>query len=83
MMEYDHLRLGELFALVEKCPLERRVLFDFGGLSPRGMYSYRGYYDDLAIGYVEDTFVSVAEFLNNLRAVSGSLLTKYRDPLAR
>lgn len=51
------MRLGELIAALKAMPKKHedgepvRVYFDFCGLIPDGLASYRGYYDHLALGH--------------------------------
>jgi hypothetical protein len=47
------LDLGELIDVLEKAHPDAAVVFDFGTIRPRGLHSYRGYYEDLAIGYAD------------------------------
>ena len=43
--------IGETIAMLDKFDDDKRIAFDFAGLTPHRLFSYRGYYDDLAIGY--------------------------------
>lgn len=47
-------QLGSLIAALSKQPADNLVRFDFCGLVPRGVDSYRGFYDHLAIGWGPD-----------------------------
>lgn len=61
---------------------DEKVYFDFGRMYPTEINSYRGYYEDLAIGYTEDYRKnepqSVAEFLNQLNACLGRSFQGYK-----
>jgi len=47
----EQMTLGEMISALQKCDQDATVRFDFGGLHPASMDSYRGYYDQLAIGF--------------------------------
>lgn len=48
------------------------IRFDFCSLVPIGLDSYRGYYEDLAIGWSPDTAPTVGLLLEYLKAKLGS-----------
>lgn len=55
------------------------VYFDFCGFSPDGIDSYRGFYDELALGYSKDKkIMSIDEFLSMLEFTVGVTLTGYK-----
>lgn len=62
------LTLGELIEALEKQDQKKPVKFDFCYFSPDGVHSYRGYYEQLAIGYSykEADVPTVEEFLKVL-----------------
>lgn len=72
--------LGQLIDLVEKRPPDQDVYLDHHHLRPKGIGSYRGHYDQLAIEYDCDDHprVTTAEFLKMLREVEGKTLTGYK-----
>lgn len=47
----NQLTLGEFIALLEECKPDAEIRYDFCDLMPEGIDSYRGYYDQLAIGW--------------------------------
>lgn len=51
----------------------RWLLFDFGGLGPTTVDSYRGYYDHLALGFTErSSLPELPAILKNLKAAVGA-----------
>ncbi len=50
-MTNNGLNLGQLIDELKKHPGDAHVTFDFGGLAPDCLDSYRGYYEDLALGF--------------------------------
>lgn len=65
------LNLGQVITLLSKRPGDHLCAFDFGGTRPAGVGSYRGFYEDLAIGFEEDNSATVAEVLATLKAAIG------------
>lgn len=60
--------LGELITALEKRPQDEHVSFDFGGCAPTNLASYRGYYEDMALGFTENGLApTVADLLTRLR----------------
>ncbi len=52
---HNQLTIGQLIDLLEKRPPKQVVLFDFGDATcPTSVSSYRGYYEDLALGHRDD-----------------------------
>ncbi len=47
--------LGALIAALERCGADADVQFDFCYLRPTTLGSYRGYYDDLALGWTNES----------------------------
>lgn len=65
------LKLGGLIAALERAPQEKPVYFDVLNLAPTTFASYRGYYDDLALGFSGDYSASaptVAQLLEQCKA---------------
>lgn len=66
------LTLGELIKSLSRCDKERTVKFDFCYFYPSGTHSYRGYYEQLAIGYSDEaTAPEVGDFLEELKGAVG------------
>lgn len=67
------LALGELIDLLKGEAQSDEVRFDFGLLIPRKVASYRGYYEQLALGYDQDwqKSVTVADLLAELGGAVG------------
>lgn len=57
------LNLGQLVYELEKYKGEKNVRFDFGSFSPDGFDSYRGYYEQLALGFRESPQITVDALL--------------------
>ncbi len=80
-MNTQPITLGELTDLLEQRPQDQDVRFDFCGMVPTGVDSYRGYYDHLAIGFAEfsDTkMLTVADLVSVLRAANRSTFEGYK-----
>tara|TARA_R110002072_G_scaffold63430_2_gene157822 strand:+ start:430 stop:777 length:348 start_codon:yes stop_codon:yes gene_type:complete len=73
------MKLGSIIQQLEGCDPEAPVRFDFGGLSPdpTQLDSYRGYYNDLALGWT-DRSCTVQELLEALREANGRTFTGYK-----
>lgn len=64
--------LGKLIRLLEMEKQDNEVRFDFGYFRPRGLESYRGSYDHLALSYTEDhAHFTVADLLALLKGAIG------------
>jgi hypothetical protein len=61
-----HLTLGKLITALKALPAQTPVVFDNGN-SPDDFYSYRGYYEDLAIGEKTEE-VTAGQFLDKLES---------------
>lgn len=72
--------LGKLIRLLECEKPENHVCFDFGGMTPTDIDSYRGYYDQLAIGYQDkyDESMTVAKLLEILTKSVGGTFHGYK-----
>jgi hypothetical protein len=66
--------LGDLIEALETRDPDGFVCYDFGLMRPTGLCSYRGYYDQLALGYGEevDTDIKVKDLLGILRDAVGN-----------
>lgn len=69
--------VGQLRKWLQRQREEHTVRFDFGGLYPAGFASYRGYYEDLAIGFSADPR-TVGSLLAELDAILGHEITGYK-----
>jgi len=47
----NQLTLGELIDALKRCNQDASINFDFCMFVPAGLRSYRGYYEDLALGF--------------------------------
>lgn len=54
MTPFGTMSLDELVDALDAVPGDTPVRFAFGGLRPKGIASYRGFYDHLAIGFTLD-----------------------------
>jgi hypothetical protein len=64
-------------------PKDNEVYFNFGDFFPMGIASYRGYYDQLALGYFSDTESLnkpklVSDWLNDLTLCIGKQFGGYK-----
>ena len=75
----QNMRLGAFIEALEKRPQDQRISFDFCGLSPEKLQSYRGFYDDLALPFdVAYPSVKVSDMLANARAAIGRTFEGYK-----
>lgn len=81
----EQFTLGKLIdALLVVPNREAKVKYDFGYLYPTTFESYRGYYEDLAIGYADggrygsDEQHTAAKFLALAEAASGATFTGWK-----
>ena len=74
------LNLGELIRLLEAQPPTNTVTFDFCGRVPDRLDSYRGFYDQLALGWRECEMkeVHVSDLLEALYGALGNVFTGYK-----
>lgn len=71
--------LGALIDALERRPQDSEVRFAFGYFAPKGLGSYRGFYEHLAIGYDADAPMrTVADFLSDLRDAVGRMYEGYK-----
>jgi hypothetical protein len=70
--------LGELIEQLSKCNKTAHVYFDFCGLRPTGLGSYRGYYDQLALGWKEEGLVTVGDLLAECQSAIGQTYEGYK-----
>lgn len=76
----EQMTLGELITALKRKDPERPVYFDFVHFQPKGIHSYRGYYDQLAIGYNNEAGYNmrVSELLPLLRDALGATFQGYK-----
>jgi hypothetical protein len=74
--------LGKLIRLLELEPADNEVRFDFCYNEPTTLASYRGFYDQLALGYRQMTFdkesPQVRTLLDELRQAIGKTYQGYK-----
>jgi len=72
--------LGALIQQLASCAPNADVRFDFCGFVPKGLASYRGYYDQLALGYAncQDERTTVEKLLTELRGAVGKTFHGYK-----
>lgn len=72
--------LGELIGLLEGVPSTCEVRFAFNDFVPTRLQSYRGYYEQLALGFDTDyqRGCTVANLLTALRSAIGATLDSYK-----
>lgn len=69
--------LGGLITILQHKDPELFVCLDFVHFRPQGIHSYRGYYDQLAIGYGTDD-ITVAQLLELCKDADGKTFTGYK-----
>ena len=74
----NQMTLGELIATLKRKDPDHYVTFGFDYARPTCVDSYRGYYEDLAIGYKRHEPCTVASLLKMLEAVDGQTLTGWK-----
>lgn len=72
------MKLGAFIAALEKAKPDAYIQFDWAGLHPGRMRSYRGYYDHLAIDPTSGIFHTVKEMLDHAKAVLGTTMEGYK-----
>lgn len=71
------MNLGEIIDALQSAEVDATVCFDFGGLEPTGVKSYRGYYSDLALGFADEG-MKAGELLTTLKAAVGAVFEGYK-----
>lgn len=72
------LNLGELISLLSRFNPESNVRFAFGYFAPTTLASYRGYYEQLALGYEEGKECTIEELLKRCRDMVGGTVQGYK-----
>lgn len=71
--------VGELIDALERKPADMKLRLDFDYFRPVNIDSYRGYYEDVAIGYDREApEMTVDEFRSHLKSKLGSQMTGYK-----
>lgn len=79
MQRHKQMTLGQLIDALERKDHAMGVQFSFVSMVPTGVHSYRGYYDQLAIGYEERyPKPTVGELLATLKDADGQTFTGYK-----
>lgn len=76
----EQLNLGQLIFLLARCDPTAIVRFDFVYFVPTTIDSYRGYYEQLAIGYTNESGVecTVEDLLKRCKDMLGAKVTGYK-----
>ena len=76
------LTLGGLINELKRFPSDSKIVYDFCDFYPSGLASYRGYYEDLALGFSRDyddkEAPTVKEILNVLEQAIGKEFYGYK-----
>lgn len=73
----EQLTLGELIAALKPLDKDKAVRFDFVHFKPHGIHSYRGYYEQIALGYGHD-HITVAQLLELCSGALGKTFEGYK-----
>lgn len=74
----ETLTLGQLITALEKQPPQNNVRFDFCGFVPTTLDSWRGRYQDLAVGFDANTSKTVEQFLAECKEAIGKQFIGYK-----
>jgi hypothetical protein len=78
----EQLTLGGLIAALEGFSYDRSVRFAFGRFEVSSVASYRGYYDELALGWIDPVFdapsKTVRDVLEDLKSAVGMRFDGYK-----
>ena len=79
-MSDKQITLGQLIDALDKVPPSTRVYYDWCRVAPASLNSYRGYYEDLALGYDcrRGAACEAGELLKECRGVVNSYLEGYK-----
>lgn len=72
-MNNNGLNYSEFLTAISDLDPETFIRFDFGGLIPCGYHSYRGYYEDCAIGFGQGEMLA-GEYALELKSMLGKPL---------
>jgi hypothetical protein len=74
----DGLRLGQLISELEKSQAKTVRIAGPIPMHPQRVYSYRGYYSDLAIEFNSSTPITLETFVATLRSADGHIFEGYK-----
>jgi hypothetical protein len=77
----DHLTLGGLIEQLQDVDPAKEILFDFCFFMPKQFRSYRGFYEDLALGYESydrGLSISALDLYNRASDMLGKTITGYK-----
>lgn len=78
-MADNQMTLGELLRELRGHDQDKFIAFDFANFNPAdGVDSYRGYYEDLAIGYADGVDTKVGEVVKWLEEAEGKTFYGYK-----
>lgn len=77
-LDTNPITLGEFIGALEKCDNSKDVYFEFANYSPTRFDSYRGYYEQLALGFKEDASMTVSELLESAKKALGHTFEGYK-----
>ena len=74
------LNFGAFIDAVKALPDETIIRFDFGYFTPKGKHSYRGYYEDIALGYTDETHdrLTAKDLAAELTSYLGQTISGYK-----
>lgn len=74
----QQLTLGDLIDRLKALPRDHRIFYDFCGLVPDGLASWRGIYAQLALGWNENAEPTVGDVLDLCEGVVGTVRQGYK-----
>jgi hypothetical protein len=74
----EQMTLGSIIDVLKRKNPETCVMFDFVHFQPKGVHSYRGYYEQLAIGYEVGSSAKVGDLLKQLEDANGKKFYGYK-----
>jgi len=79
----NQMNLGQIIDLLDGHEIEKKVWFDFANFAPYGprsgvLRSYRGHYEDLAIGYEAYAECRLGDLVAELKDAVGKVFTGYK-----
>lgn len=72
------LTIGAFIAKLKDQDSNNRICFDFANFAPTTFDSYRGYYDELALGFEDNSNVTVKELLDKAEEAQRGTFTGYK-----
>lgn len=77
-MNTTGINLGEFLKQLKILDADTKVYFSFGNLVPHGHSSYRGYYEDLAIGFESGDYKTAQDLINYYEPLIGETIHGYK-----